>query len=418
MKRTNRLTRSILTLLLIGLLTAVVASCGPPVLDTETDETTATPTAVDTTAVETPLDTTDSLPEDPDADFMPEIFPETFDTYDELRAFVEMVDATDNDRAYYDQAKGRELSYVQAKQFAELIRDMPVPTVNSEDMEWEVSVDFHYYPVDKKVLAIYYDIGEIRYSFAYSFYDYSPEPKEGDPVHTVELDGYSVDLYGPDAMYGKWYGGYMTYGTTTITVSVHVADDITAVTLDHFDLLPLIPEAETEISDDQPEEPPLMAVFDSIETMVAFLQATHGSEDEYAAMTTDSTIHYSDACQIARYLESHTLPLPVTGQTVENFRATYYANRNELVMIYQIDGIYYRFLCGYNAPDMIYSGSVVGMMTLDQYELEMRRENDQFYSGSVSHGTTTLTAIIYSDADVSTWSLEAFDLKFVLPESE
>ena len=44
--------------------------------------------------------------------------------------------------------------------------------------------------------------------------------------------------------YGKWYGGYMTYDTTSITVSVHVAADITAITLDHFDLLPLIPEAE------------------------------------------------------------------------------------------------------------------------------------------------------------------------------
>ena len=89
-------------------------------------------------------------------------------------------------------------------------------------------------------------------------------------------------------------------------------------------------------------------------------------------------------------------------------------------MIYQINGIRYRFLCGFNAPDMIYEGPVLGTVALDDYEFEVCRsnQNDGFYFGSVPHGTTTLSVAIYSDADVSELSLEMFDLQFVLPEAD
>lgn len=235
-KQTNRLTRSILTFLLIGLLTAVVASCDILVLDNETDETTATPTVADTTAEETPSDTTDPLPEEPSL-FV------AFSSLEDVRTFVQCTNAGEEE--YKANTPKPVVHYTEACRVVPYLTSLPIPTVNSEDMEWEVAVHFYDYTVDKKILVIYYDIDEIRYSFAYSFYDYSPEPKEGDPVHTVELDGYSVDLYGPDEMYGKWYGGYMTYDTTSITVSVYCdATEITAVTLDHFDLLPLIPEDE------------------------------------------------------------------------------------------------------------------------------------------------------------------------------
>lgn len=165
-------------------------------------------------------------------------------------------------------------------------------------------------------------------------------------------------------------------------------------------------------------DPSLMASFDSIEDMATFIQATHGSEEEYVAMTPDPIIDYLEARQIARYMESHTLPLPVDGQTVENFHAAYYASRNELVLVYRIEGVTYRFLCWYDATDAIYSGSVLGMLTLDNYEFEMRRENDEFYAGFVPHGTTTLVAVVYSDAEVSDLSLEAFDLEYIVPVTD
>ena len=197
-------------------------------------------------SIQTPADTTPDTTIIDDIDNLhnnePSLFI-AFSSLEDVRTFVQCTNVGEDE--YEANTPKPVVHYTEACRVVPYLTSLPIPTVNSEDMEWEVAVHFYDYTVNKKILVIYYDIDEIRYSFAYSFYDYSPEPKEGDPVHTVELDGYSVDLYGPDEMYGKWYGGYMTYDTTSITVSFYCdATEITAVTLDHFDLLPLIPEAE------------------------------------------------------------------------------------------------------------------------------------------------------------------------------
>ena len=245
MKHKNSFVNIVILIALVYVALISFNSCDYPTSDITTDE----PMSNETTtmpedSIQTPADTTPDTTID-DIDNVhnnePSLFV-AFSSLEDVRTFVQCANAGEDE--YKANTPEPFVHYTEACRVVPYLTSLPIPTVNSEDMEWEVTVHFYDYTVDKKILVIYYDIGEIRYSFAYSFYDYSPEPKEGDPVHTVELDGYSVDLYGPDEMYGKWYGGYMTYGTTTITVSVHVADDITAVTLDHFDLLPLIPEIE------------------------------------------------------------------------------------------------------------------------------------------------------------------------------
>ena len=165
-------------------------------------------------------------------------------------------------------------------------------------------------------------------------------------------------------------------------------------------------------------EPGLMAVFYSIEDMRTFIQVSGGSEEEYMAGTPNPAVSHREARHISSYLVTHDLPMPTSEQTVEGFHATYYECRTEVVMVYMIDGIYYRFLIEYKAPEIPYDEPVAGTVALDEYGIEMHRVGEERYAGSVSHGTTTLTAVIYSGADVSELSLEAFDLRPLIPETE
>ena len=254
MKRRNGFVYVVHTTVLITAVLALLVSfnsCDDPMPDMAdtsipTDTTTMPEDSVQTSTDTTPDTTIDDIDDVENNDDQihnePSLFI-AFSSLEDVRTFVQCTNAGEDE--YNANTPKPVVHYTEACRVVPCLTSLPIPTVNSEDMEWKVTVHIYDYYYPKKTLVIYYDIGEIRYSFTYNFYDYSPEPKEGDPVHTVELDGYSVDLYGPDEMYGKWYGGYMTYGTTSITVSVYCdAADITAITLDHFDLVPLIPEAE------------------------------------------------------------------------------------------------------------------------------------------------------------------------------
>jgi hypothetical protein len=242
MKHKNSFMNIVILIALVYVALISFNSCDYLTIDEPmSNETTTMPEDSVQTSTDTTPDTT--IIDDIDNNNEPSLFV-AFSSLEDVRTFVQCTNAGEDE--YKANTPKPVVHYTEACRVVPYLTSLPIPTVNSEDMEWKVTVHIYdYYYPPKKTLVIYYDIGEIRYSFTYNFYDYSPEPKEGDPVHTVELDGYSVDLYGPDEMYGKWYGGYMTYGTTTITVSVWCdATEITAVTLDHFDLLPLIPEDE------------------------------------------------------------------------------------------------------------------------------------------------------------------------------
>jgi hypothetical protein len=189
-------------------------------------------TPADTTPDTTIIDDIDNVHNDEPSLFV------AFSSLEDVRTFVQCTNAGEDE--YKANTPEPVVHYTEACRVVPYLTSLPIPTVNSEDITWDVSVEFYDYGMAEKKLIVYYDIEEIRYSFVYHYDDAKPEP-EGEPVHTVALDGYSVKLYGPN---GRWYNGQIICEASTIKVSIRDAADITAITLDHFDLVPLIPEDE------------------------------------------------------------------------------------------------------------------------------------------------------------------------------
>lgn len=249
MKRKNCSVYVVHTIVLITAVLALLVSfnsCDDPMPDMAdtsipTDTTTMPEDSVQTSTDTTPDTTIDDVDDVENNDDQihnePSLFI-AFSSLEDVRTFVQCTNAGEDE--YKANTPKPVVHYTEACRVVPYLTSLPIPTVNSEDITWDVSVEFYDYGMAEKKLIVYYDIEEIRYSFVYHYDDAKPEP-EGEPVHTVALDGYSVKLYGPN---GRWYNGQIICEASTIKVSIRDAADITAITLDHFDLLPLIPEAE------------------------------------------------------------------------------------------------------------------------------------------------------------------------------
>lgn len=249
MKRRNGFVYVVHTTVLITAVLALLVSfnsCDDPMPDMAgtsipTDTTTMPEDSVQTSTDTTPDTTIDDVDDVENNDDQihnePSLFI-AFSSLEDVRTFVQCTNAGEDE--YKANTPKPVVHYTEACRVVPYLTSLPIPTVNSEDITWDVSVEFYDYGMAEKKLIVYYDIEEIRYSFVYHYDDAKPEP-EGEPVHTVALDGYSVKLYGPN---GRWYNGQIICEASTIKVSIRDAADITAITLDHFDLVPLIPEAE------------------------------------------------------------------------------------------------------------------------------------------------------------------------------
>ena len=249
MKRRNGFVYVVHTTVLITAVLALLVSfnsCDDPMPDMAdtsipTDTTTMPEDSIQTSTDTTPDTTIDDIDDVENNDDQihnePSLFI-AFSSLEDVRTFVQCTNAGEDE--YKANTPKPVVHYTEACRVVPYLTSLPIPTVNSEDITWDVSVEFYDYGMAEKKLIVYYDIEEIRYSFVYHYDDAKAEP-EGEPVHTVALDGYSVKLYGPN---GRWYNGQIICEASTIKVSIRDAADITAITLNHFDLLPLIPETE------------------------------------------------------------------------------------------------------------------------------------------------------------------------------
>ena len=252
MKRRNGVVYVVHTTVLITAVLALLVSfnsCDDPMPDMAdtsipTDTTTMPEDSVQTSTDTTPDTTIDDIDDVENNDDRihnePSLFI-AFRSLEDVRTFVQCTNAGEDE--YKANTPKPVVHYTEACRVVPYLTSLPIPTVNSEDITWDVSVQFYDYGMAEKTLIVYYDIDGVRYSFVYCFEDTTPPPQTEDPVHTVELDGLRFDL-SPSSIKENRYGGKAFYEGITVVFSVYEVEDITPITLDAFDLAPLIPEAE------------------------------------------------------------------------------------------------------------------------------------------------------------------------------
>ena len=116
------------------------------------------------------------------------------------------------------------------------------------------------------------------------------------------------------------------------------------------------PQALNDVFNTPTQDPPLdvpySVSFSSIAEMKDFLNSAKGSAAQYEEFIQQNNINasitQSHAQHMATNVEQNDIPLVTSNSVADDFGATYYLDRNELDIIYKINGIRYRFVYKYN----------------------------------------------------------------------
>lgn len=167
--------------------------------------------------------------------------------------------------------------------------------------------------------------------------------------------------------------------------------------------------------------PGLMGVFRSREEMIALVLAAEGSEEEYAELTPDPAIHISEARRIAPYLTALPIPTLNTDESDARFDAVFYGNGKYLDMSYDIDGIYYRFVYCFDhttpPPEVAAPDHTVELDGL-RFDLEKQPDRENWYGCKAFYEGITVVLTVRNVEDISTVTLDHFDLVPLMPEAE
>ena len=233
--------KNFLIALTLCLILVTVASCQYPLQDgsaNDTSDNQATDLPDNTTAIQSDSqnDETTAAPTDnisPDPGLMG-----VFRSREEMIALVRAAEGSEEE--YAELTPDPMIHISEARRIAPYLTALPIPTLNTDESDARFHAAFY---GNGKYLDMSYDIDGVRYRFVYCFDHTTPPPQTEDPVHTVELDGLRFDL-SPSSIKENRYGGKAFYEGITVVFSVYEVEDITPITLDAFDLAPLIPEAE------------------------------------------------------------------------------------------------------------------------------------------------------------------------------
>ena len=160
---------------------------------------------------------------------------------------------------------------------------------------------------------------------------------------------------------------------------------------------------QTEKADESIENiSPVLIQFDSVTDIVDFVSVTNSQEEkfnDYVEKHGDSKrVSYEDAKKFAGNYSKTKIFFNKNDISCDDFSGTYYVDRNELSLIYKIDGIIYRFIYSFdaNAPHQYDGEPVLKDVKVGSFELDLY-QGDGCMVGSVIDGKTAIRIIVKSE---------------------
>ena len=142
--------------------------------------------------------------------------------------------------------------------------------------------------------------------------------------------------------------------------------------------------------------------FSSMDEIERFLVAARSSEAVFQkyldSRHMDNVISQKVAQKAMTNITSQFLPVASSDVETKSFGATYYADRDQLDIVYNINNCRYRFIFSYHSVNkQEYEGlPVVSNVTVGDYLLDLYQGDDCFI-GSVTTDTATMTIIVYAN---------------------
>lgn len=147
---------------------------------------------------------------------------------------------------------------------------------------------------------------------------------------------------------------------------------------------------------------PTAICFSSIYEIQEFLTMAKSSEANFEKYSSShdisNTINQKKAKKVMTNIISHPLPIANSNTVVDGFGATYYAERDQLDLVYRINNCRYRFIYSYNSVDtQKYEGApVLKNVTMGSHMVDLY-QGDDCLIGSITTETATITVIVYSN---------------------
>lgn len=159
---------------------------------------------------------------------------------------------------------------------------------------------------------------------------------------------------------------------------------------------------------------PNIMTFDSVTDIVDFVSAGNYQESHFSYYAEEHSISKNVSYDVARNFAKNYSKTKIfcnrSDIVCDSFSGTYYVERNELSLIYKINGIIYRFIYTFdtNVPHQ-YDGNpvlqnvMVGSMPLDLYQ------GDGRLVGSIMDGETAIRIVVYTE-QISDINFETFTI--------
>ena len=123
----------------------------------------------------------------------------------------------------------------------------------------------------------------------------------------------------------------------------------------------------------------------------------------------NTAIKQVQAQSIADNIKMNDILVTNSNFTAEEFGATYYLDRNELDLVYKVNGVRYRFIYRYNdsTTQERTAAPVLENIILGTYRVDLYR-GDHCFVGETTSGGANIQIVVYTE-DISKVDLSAFD---------
>ena len=160
--------------------------------------------------------------------------------------------------------------------------------------------------------------------------------------------------------------------------------------------------------------PPYSVSFSSITEMKDFFNSAKGSAAQYEEFIQQNNINasitQSHAQHMATNVEQNDIPLVTSNSVADDFGATYYLDRNELDIIYKINGIRYRFVYRYNktSSSVRTTSPVLENVNLGTYVFDLY-QGDGCFVGELVTDSAVVQVVVYAE-QISDVALQVFNM--------
>ena len=169
-------------------------------------------------------------------------------------------------------------------------------------------------------------------------------------------------------------------------------------------------------ADENYDVPPYSVSFSSIAEMKDFLNSAKGSAAQYEEFIQQNNINaasitQSHAQHMATNVEQNDIPLVTSNSVADDFGATYYLDRNELDIIYKINGIRYRFVYRYNKTSTFAPTTppVLENVNLGTYVFDLY-QGDGCFVGELVTDSAVVQVVVYAE-QTSDIALQVFNME-------